>query len=127
MTVANPAEGPEFVIADRDDAILDLLREIQRAALVHPEASQALYCSLVEEGRLFAQTADGRQWKERLSRSVLLERALLVWQSVTLWMTEEGSDGATPSALVDAVAAAAASPRRDMLLERLFQAFDEGE
>jgi hypothetical protein len=118
---------PELVIADQDQAILDLCRELQRAALTHPEAARALYAALGREGRLFAQTAEGKRWQERVSRSALLERALLVWQSATLWMTEEPAEGSTPSALIDAVAAAAASPRRDQLLDRLFRDQHEGE
>jgi hypothetical protein len=117
---------PELVIEDRDESILALLRTLQRAVLTHPEAAQALYGALVEEGRLFAQTAEGRRWQERLEGSALLERALLVWQNASLWVTEERADGAAPSALVDAVAAAAASPARDVLLERLFRDVDGG-
>jgi hypothetical protein len=117
---------PEVVIGDQEDAILDLLREMQSAALVHSEATRALYRSLVQEGRLFAQTAAGRRWKERILRSALLERAVLIWQNATLWITEEPADTAAPSALIDAVAAAAMSPRRDELLDRLFKDLDDG-
>jgi hypothetical protein len=48
-----------------------------------------------------------------------------VWQSATLWMLEEQDGAATPSALIDAVAAAAASPDRDVLLDRLFREMGE--
>ena len=124
MTTPTIDDIPELVIADRDDAILDLLRRIQRSMLVHPEAGLALYQGLVEEGRLFAQTADGRRWKEQVSRSALVERAMLVWQNASLWMTEEASDAVAPSALLDAVATVATSERRDALLERLFSSLD---
>ena len=117
---------PELVIGDQEGAILDLLRDLQRGALLHSEAARALYDGLVDEGRLFAQTAEGKRWHDRILRSALLERALLVWQNATLFTTEEPGDGATPSALIDAVAAAAASPRRDALLDRLFRDMVDG-
>ena len=116
---------PELAITEQHEAITELLRELQRAALIHPEASRALFGAMVNEGRLFAQTDEGRRWKERIRGSALLERALIVWQTATLWMTEEPDDGAAPSALIDAVAAAARSPRRDELLERMFRGLGE--
>jgi hypothetical protein len=112
---------PELVISDQDQAVLALLGELQRAVLVHSEAARALFGTLAEEGRLYAQTPAGARWKERLRRSALLERALIVWQSATLWMSEDAEPGQTPSAVIDAVAAAARSPRRDELLDRLFR------
>jgi hypothetical protein len=119
------ARIPELVIAERDDAVVDLLRAIQRTALLHSEAAQGLFESLAEEGRLFAQTAEGKRWKSVVLHSTLLARAQLVWQNATLWLTERSEGGATPSALIDAVAAAAASPRRDLLLDRLFREMNE--
>jgi hypothetical protein len=114
---------PELVLRDDAGAIVDLLRDLQRAILAHPEAARALFGALVREGRMFAQTADGKRWQEKVAGSALLERALLVWQSATLWMLEE-QDGATPSSLVDAIASAAASPDRDLLLDKLFREMD---
>jgi hypothetical protein len=120
-------ELPELVISDEDQTILALLRELQRAVLVHSEAARALFGALAREGRMFAQTAEGRVWQERLQRSALLDRALIVWQSATSWIVEDSAEGATPSAVIDAVAAAARSPRRDALLDRLFQDLDREE
>jgi hypothetical protein len=114
---------PELVVRDDAEAVVDLLRDVQRAVLAHPEAARALFGALVREGRMFAQTAEGQRWKEKVAGSALLERALLVWQSATLWMLEE-RDAATPSALIDAIASAATSPERDLLLDRLFREMD---
>jgi len=126
---AQPFDGvPELAITDQDEAIVALLRRLQAAALTHTEAARALFVSLVKEGELFAQTEEGQQWSERLGRSALLQRALIVWQSATLWIAEEPGDAAAPSALIDAVAAAAASPRREALVERLFtQSAESGQ
>lgn len=118
---------PTLTIRDNASAIVDLLRELQQAILVHPEAARALLAALATEGRLFAQTPAGAEWKERLRSSELVHRALLVWQTSTLWMTEEGATAtATPSALIDAIASAAASPGRDKLLDQLFRQLDGG-
>jgi len=116
-----PPPLPTLTLRDDEGAIVDLLRDVQRAVLTHPEAARSLFGALVREGRLFAQTAEGRRWKVEVERSALLERALLVWQSATMWMLEEQEEGATPSALIDAVASAATSPGRDGLLDRLFR------
>jgi len=127
MTSSDFADLPELAISDEDEAILHHLRTIQRAMLLHPEAGLGLYQALVEEGRLFAQTSEGRRWRDRLRSSALLERALLVWQNASVWMTEEASETTAPSALVDAVAQVAMSNRRDALLERLFRTLDGDE
>lgn len=119
--MSKPEALPELVISDQSESILELLRELQRAVLVHPEAARATFSALVEEGRAFAQTEQGRRWQERVLGSELLERALIVWQNATLWLGEQDHDGATPSAVIDALAAAARSPERDLLLERLFR------
>lgn len=115
------ADIPELSISDQSEDIVALLRELQRAVLVHPEAARALFDAFAKEGRLFAQTAEGQRWSQRVLESELLERALLVWQSATLWTSDEPGNGATPTALIDAVASAARSPERDLLLERLFR------
>jgi hypothetical protein len=113
-------------IRNNEGAIVELLRELQLAILVHPEAARALMAAFTREGRAFAQTPEGAETKERLRRSELVHRALLVWQTSTMWMTEEGaSAGATPSALVDAIASAARAPGRDKLLDQLFREADE--
>ena len=126
MSQPTSASGlPEVSLPDDSDAIVDLLRDVQRSVMAHPEASRAMFSALVREGRMFAQTSEGRRWREQVQRLALLERALLVWQSATLWMLEEQDGAATPSALIDAFAAAAASPDRDVLLDRLFREMGE--
>lgn len=124
MTLADD-DLPELVIGDGTRAIVGLLGRLQRAALVHPEAARSLFASLAREGELFAETDEGRRWKDLLARSALLERALLVWQAATLWITETPAETVTPSAVVDAVAAAAASPERARILDRLFRQADQ--
>ena len=114
------ADVPELSVSDPEESVLALLGELQRAVLVHPEAAAALFGALTREGRAFARTSEGRRLKQVILRSALLDRAQLVWHAAVRWIPEEGEHGATPSALVDAVAAAASSPERDPLLEKLF-------
>jgi hypothetical protein len=111
---------PELSVSDPEQSILALLTELQRAVLVHPEAAAALFGALVQEGRSYARTTEGQRLKRVVLRSELLRRAELVWHAATQWIPEQGQDGATPSALVDAIAGAALSSERDPLLEKLF-------
>ena len=53
---------PALELRDEDDnsnQLVELLREFQFVLLRHPVASQALFSSLVEEGRQFARTQEG--------------------------------------------------------------------
>jgi hypothetical protein len=118
------ADLPTLTIGDDDEQVIALLRELQRAVLLHPEAARSLFRAFAREGRAYAQTAHGARWKERVARSRLAARALLVMQTATLFALDEDAPGATPSALVDAVAAAAAIPGRDALIERLLRGVD---
>jgi len=118
------ADLPTLTVGDDDEHVIALLRELQRAVLLHPEAARALFRALAREGRMFAQTADGARWKERIARSELVARASLVLQTATLFALEEEGGGTTPSALVDAVASTAAGPGRDALVERFLRGID---
>jgi hypothetical protein len=123
--MSGQADLPELVLGDRTAQVVGLLREIQVAILVHPEAARGLFSALAREGRLFAQTSEGQRWRSRIERSELVQRALLVWQGVSLWTTEDGADASPPSLLVDAIAAAACSPNRDVVLDRLFRQMEQ--
>ena len=118
---------PTLAIGEPDEAVTDMLRELQRAVLLHPEAARALLHALAREGRMFAQTVEGARWKQRLMRSDLLARALIVTQTATAFALDEVGPGGTPSALVDAIAAAARTPGRDVLIERLLRGGDGGD
>jgi hypothetical protein len=117
---AAPPDVPELVIGDQEEAILTLLGQLQHAVLAQSEAARALFSALAREGRLFAQTEEGKRCQQQILRSALLDKALLVWQGATVWMSEETGEGTTPSAVIDALAAAARSPERERLLQRLF-------
>jgi hypothetical protein len=126
MTLHGELELPTLTIGDSDEHLTALLGQLQRAVLLHPEAARALCYALAREGREFAQTAEGARWKERIARSQLVARALIVVQTATLFALEESTAGVTPSALVDAIAAAARTPARDVVIDRLLQGRDDG-
>jgi len=117
-------DGLPTIAIREDGAITAVLRVLQQAVLVHPDAARALFQALMREGRLFAQTSEGKHWKERVARSELLSRAMLVAQTTTCWMLEDDREGATPSAVVEAIAAAASLPGRDELIERMLRELD---
>jgi hypothetical protein len=120
VTPEDLTDIPELAVTNPAESIVAALSELQRAVLVHPEASAALFAALVAEGRAFARTSEGLRLKQIMLRSELLARAELVWHAATQWIPEQSSTGATPSAIFDAVAGAARSPERDRLLETLF-------
>jgi hypothetical protein len=124
MSAPADDDVPTLQLGGDDAMILDALRQVQRAVLLHPEACRAGFEALRREGRLFAQTAEGARWHARLSHSALLARAQFVAQIASFWVTEEQSEGSTPSALVEAIASAAASSGRDRLIDRLLRQLD---
>lgn len=109
----------ESPASNRDEKLVQLLREGQFLILRHPVAAQAALGALVAEGRRFAETAAGRRWKRRLAGSELIRRGRMVWQGSVLNMLEEDSESPIPSAFLDAVLAATASENLPALLSQL--------
>ena len=102
-----------------------LLRSLQRVLLTHPVACQAAFTALMAEGRRFAETPEGRAWRDRLVDSSLLQQARLVFDLTTLGMLEENA-GEVPSSYLDALFMAATSGDADGVLNRLFWNGEEG-
>ena len=117
---------PHLVLEDETEALTSALTTLQRVFLTHPEATRAAFQALVREGRQFGATQEGAQWRDRLSKSALLSRAHFVAQVASFWITSDDEPSTTPSAFVDAVAAAARSSDKDLLIDRVIRAFDEG-
>ncbi len=103
------------------DELLEALTALQRVVLEHPVASRQAFTALVHEGRRFAQTQEGARLADQVQGSELLARAHLVFDNASLWLLEEGPERILPSGLVDALAAAAASDDRELLLDQLFR------
>lgn len=112
---------PRVVLREPDDELLRVLRSVQLLMLKHPVAAQGAFTALLEEGRRFAETPDGRRWKRRLERSDLLHRARLAWEVTTLWMLEQEPPHVLPSAYLDAVFMSASRKDLEPMLDRLFR------
>lgn len=102
----------DLLVDEPDDELSRLLFELRWLVIKHPVAAQAAYRALVAEGRRFAQTDEGRAWRERLERSELVRRGTALFELGTLGMLDGDTDRVLPTQLVDAFARAAA--RRDL-------------
>jgi hypothetical protein len=111
---------PRVSIGDATD-VAGALRALQLVVLEHPVAFQAAFAALVEEGRHFATTETGREWRERLEDSSLLHRARLALELGSLWMLEARPTGVLPSGFVDALFLAAESPELESIVDGLFE------
>ncbi len=112
---------PRLVLQPLEGEVVRVLRALQTAILRHPVAAQAAFSALIAEGRRFAETPDGREWRGRLTRSSLLHRARLAWETTSLWMLEEDPPSVLPSTFLDALFMAASSNDLEPLLDRLFR------
>lgn len=110
----------------RGAEIVDLLRRIQMTMLKHPIAAQAAFAALVAEGRRFAATPEGAEWREALASSELLTHTRRVWDAVSLNMLEDSPDTIIPSAYLEALLRAARSPELEELLRSLHHKTDGG-
>ena len=112
---------PRVVLREREEEDVAVLRSLQTLVLAHPVAAQALFSALVAEGRAFVVTPAGREWKERLSRSSLLHRARLVFETGTMWTLDDEHSGPLPSGYLDAVFMSASDGRMEEIMNRLFR------
>jgi hypothetical protein len=99
-----------------EDPLAAPLRHIQAAILEHPLAAQALFRSLVAEGRRFAHTEEGSQWAERLAGTPLVQRGRLAWEALSLNALDDDPDVVLPSAVVDAFVQAISSSTLELTL-----------
>jgi hypothetical protein len=123
--VATPEAGSQREGGARteDDAELRaVLREFQRLVIRYPFAAQALFSSLVQEGRRFAETEEGRRWAERLSDTDLLRQGRAVWEAVTLNVLEQEPDTVLPSKFLEAFVMGSKRLDLEAFLSSLFEA-----
>lgn len=111
---------PRIELRDPTPIELDRLRELQCMLLKHPVACQAAFTALLAEGRRFAETAEGRAWRDRLAHSPLLHRVRLAFDLSTLGMLEEHGGSVLPSSYLDALFMVAGGGDTDAVLNRLF-------
>lgn len=87
-------------VAETDDETIRRLKSVQQVLVKYPVAAQAAFAALVREGRQYASTAEGREWKERLAGSEVLARARTLFEGLANGMVAEGQ-GELPSTYLD--------------------------
>jgi hypothetical protein len=111
---------PRIELRDPTHLEVDLVHQLQRALLTHPVACQAAFTALMAEGRRFAETNEGRAWRDRLVGSGLLQQVRLVFDLTTLSLLEEGTSAGLPSSYLDALFMIASSGDTDAVLNKVF-------
>ena len=121
--MTNPVDEhvlPRIALGDPAAIEVHLVHRLQRLLLMHPVACQAAFTALVAEGRRFADTDEGRGWRDRLTRSDLLRQVRLVFDLSTLGLLEEATSPTLPSSYLDALFMIAAGGDADAVLNRVF-------
>ena len=113
-------EIPRIRLKREIDAPSELLADLRRVILAEPAAAQAIYSSLIAEGRRFAATPEGKLQLEALRSSVLVQRARLALELSAAWMLEEEAATVGPASLLDALFLSAAEPDLELKLDKLF-------
>jgi len=99
---------------------VQMLQHLQAIVLKHPVAANAAFAALIAEGLAFAQTPEGRLWRDRLIGSELLHRARLLLDFPGFSMLERDRGQTLPSGYLDAVFMLASSLKPNELLDPLF-------
>lgn len=97
------ADSLPTVYLDGSETTRRMLRRLQEFVLKHPVAAKATFSSLVAEGTAYAQTPEGKQWRDKLAASELIHRARLILDLPGLSILARDGAGLLPSAYVDAV------------------------
>ena len=71
---------PRLILQDYG-SLISVLRFIQRLLVQNPQAVGAIVQAVVAEGYRFAESPDGQRWKGLLTRSELMQRGRLIWDS----------------------------------------------
>ncbi|MCZ7545136.1 MAG: hypothetical protein M5R40_17140 [Anaerolineae bacterium] len=115
----NQDETPRLVLQEASSALAAWFLRVQHLLTQHPRAARALARALVAEGRRFAETPEGQQWKEILTESEWVRRGRLIWEAYHLDAMLEDEETLIPSAWLDMVASAVATPELETILSTL--------
>ena len=105
-------------------SLVQTLRQLRDVLTRHPIAAQAAFAALAAEGRHFATTPEGQQWKERLERSELLDRVEVLWRALGMNAFVEGDGEVLPSFFLEAAMRAALRRGLEPLLSTIFDESD---
>ncbi len=101
-----------------EEVIVELIRAVQSAILLHPTAAQGIYSALVHEGRRFSKTPEGDAWRSRLVGSTLVERGRTLLEVVTMGLLDEDEREGLPTRLLDVLAIAIRQGALETILGR---------
>jgi hypothetical protein len=104
-----------------ENELFDMLARLQLLVLQNPMAAQAVFSSLVAEGRHFAGTSAGAQWARALAESDLVRKGRLVWEATTLNVLEERQGAVLPTTYLEVLRKAVMTKDFESLLSRLRQ------
>jgi uncharacterized membrane protein len=110
---------PNIRLCESMDAVEELLLEIRTAILMHPTASQAIFRSLITEGRRFAATDEGAEKLHQLRRSKLVQRARLMLENIAGWQLNEDPADSSPSDFINALFFTAENKSVEEVLQRV--------
>lgn len=117
-TARRPA-GEREALSDAE--LMRTLALLQRAIFKYPMAVQAAFETLVAEGRSFAETDEGKRWRERLLSAKQTGRLRMVWEVLSLGAFTERSEGLLPSVFVDSLVRILTREHLEPLLSRVFE------
>jgi hypothetical protein len=110
---------PHLTLREEDEQLSDFLLAGQRFLMKHPQASRELVAALLEEGRRYAQTPDGKAWMDALANTELVKRSLLIWEAYGLDLLLEARPTVTPSTWLEMIVTAFANPDLEGILSML--------
>lgn len=102
-----------------DDVIRRLLLELQNLIARYPYVARTLAAAFVAEGHRFVETPEGREWYEILSRSELIRRGQLIWETYGMDNLLESTPEHLPSIWMDTFAAGAMHTDLESMLSML--------
>jgi hypothetical protein len=102
------------------DDLAHVLERLRDVIVRHPIAAQAAFSALAHEGRRFAETEEGKVWKDRLVASELLGRVRLIWNCLGMHTFVEQPVDVLPSFFLDGAVRAASLQGLEPFLSAIF-------
>lgn len=111
---------PILTIAEPVEQAARLLRALQAVLLTHPFAARAAIRLLIAEGSAFAETEEGRRWRERLDRSDIMRTARTFWEGLAYPLVADDLPASLPTTALDNLFAAFSAGGAEAALARAF-------
>jgi hypothetical protein len=104
-----------------DEEVVAALRALERTIFKYPMAIQAAFSALAAEGRRYAKTEEGAEWRSKLAGAYSMGRARMVWEVLSLSAFTEEHTAALPSVFVENLVRTLRTQRLEPLLSRIFE------